>query len=333
MPSSTDLRDSSSTVAVAGGDPSDAAGGVSELSTMMLPLGISLSGGVPSLGVDWWFHDSGVRKKQARGVPEFHDTSLFSGLPGSEGSSSPWPFEVGRRVVASLRGSSDDGPPYRFFVGGAACSDPDVYLQLSSTAWMCRAYREALLCDPREHGSAPWVAVMSACKDRGGGVASGPPLPIVGASRDAAYQRGVDAALAVFDLGVGGGRCDAEFCERLLGLVADAGKLSPIDGRKVFGRLCACRVRGGIEAASAIGADGSDVDGLVSACGLVLVWRSGCDGTWDPDVAEGHDAGFESLLSAVRQHHGDALHVVLERERAGYARVCGVRDRCHLVAG
>lgn len=314
------------------GDPSDSSGGGGGVgsTTTVLPLGLSLGGGggVPSLGVEWWFHKAGVRKKQARGIPEFHDTSLFSDVAESEGSSPPWSREVGLRVAGALRGSpAADGPPYRFFVGGAACSDLDVYLQLSGTAAMCEAYRDALLCDPREHGSAPWMTVLSACKERGGGVASGPPIPIVGASRDPAYQHGVDAALAVFELG--SGRCDAEFCEKLLKLSADAGKLSPVDGRKVFGRLCACRVRAGIDSAVAIGAGGSDVDGLVSSCGAVLVWRPGCDESWDPDVVEGHDAGFESLLSAVRQHHGDALHAVVERERSAYSRACGARDRCH----
>ena len=127
---------------------------------------IDVSGG---RGSDWWFYDSAVRRKMARGVPVFRDESLFSDLSDlsiTAGSSAPWSREASRAAAEHVRSlltssgaapghETEDAPAYRFFVGGAACQDVDVYLQLVATSGMCDLYRDALNCDPREHGAAP----------------------------------------------------------------------------------------------------------------------------------------------------------------------------------
>ena len=70
------------------------------------------------------------------------------------------------------------------------------------------------------------------------------------------------------------------------------------------------------------------MDELIRSCAHVMVWRSGCNASWDPDTAAGHDAGFESLLSAVGQHHGDALRSSCERERSGFAAASAKLGQC-----
>lgn len=262
-------------------------------------------------GAAWYFRKPKDLKRLAALTPNFHDRSEIHAFVTEGSGGAPWSAETARAAMKIIHEASesderlDDGVEYRFFVGGVACRGVETYEKLIATAATCGSFRAAVQGDPSEHGAAPWVALLTECRQRKGGLVKGPAVSVVGASRDETFEAAAQAAVRMFECGASG-PTSADLQE-VLKLCYAAGARCPLDTKKIESTLATRFVEEGAEAARELGAGTEDVAALTAALGKISVWQPCVNTDVDPHVGPEALSDITALMDAVKAHHASSM--------------------------